>query len=360
MYLLSSPTTTAGNSDQLNSDQLKLTHSHSHSSPFSFPRMVSPESCSERKTVSTSTRPINAHPPGLLRVVSDSDVNEQLQVNNTNNHLNHSRRHRRQSSSIAMMIRPQDIICGRDSKAFNHPGNRQFRSFIAGHLTEYNAATSRTERGIVIQQVLYMVQNELGARFVKKQQGSSSSDDGYSYVEISAKEAREKVGHSLRDKSVFRNQQQRQQPTGCRIVDNKCQKKKKNSKKKAVTSPSQPRPDPVTSLSSSLPSSTTTTSSSTVPTHQSTGTFLPSTTTSSNSKSLAEEFFHATSPLDFLPINHTQQDLSQLESLENLLDFEETSFAAGFDDIDMIAAEQSSAHEGDDLNVDNHHYDCGI
>ena len=353
MYFLSSSTTTAGNPNQL-----KLTHSHhSHSSPFSFPRMVSPESCSERKTVSTSTLPINALPPGLLRVVSDSDVNEQLQVNNTNN-LNHSRR--RQSSSIAMMIRPQDIICGRDSKAFNHPGNRQFRSFIAGHLTEYNAATSRTERGIVIQQVLYMVQNELGARFVKKQEGSSSDV----YVELTAKEAREKVGHSLRDKSVFRNQQQqqqqqqhqRQQPTGCRIVDNKSQKKKK-SKKKAVTSQRRAQPDPVTSSSSSLPSSTNTSSS--VPTHQSAGTFFPSAATSSNSKSLAEEFFHATSPLDFLPINHTQQDLSQLESLENLLDFEET-FAAGFDDIDMIAAEQSSAHEGDDLNVDNHHYDCGI
>ena len=91
-------------------------------------------------------------------------------------------------------LKSTDILCGRSSTAFNNVGNRRFRATITANIQRYLRAPSRQEKGIVIHSVVNHIQNEIGARFLKRVK--------YGYVELTERKQREKVGHALRDLAV--------------------------------------------------------------------------------------------------------------------------------------------------------------
>ena len=104
-----------------------------------------------------------------------------------------------QQKNQQLLLEPNDIVCGRGKDSFNHPGNHQFRQVISAHLTEYMQLNSRHKKTAFIVSIVRKLQNEYGARFVTKKR---TSDDVCYYKEVSEKQAREKVGHSLRDTAV--------------------------------------------------------------------------------------------------------------------------------------------------------------
>lgn len=98
-------------------------------------------------------------------------------------------------------IKPYDILCGRDKATFNNVGNRRFRVLISLNIPRYNRAKTKAEKASVIKYVCNVFQNEVGVRFLKKHQSQKEY-----YFELSATEARKKVGHALRDMSVARQE----------------------------------------------------------------------------------------------------------------------------------------------------------
>lgn len=90
-----------------------------------------------------------------------------------------------------------DVICGRCSLAFNNVGNRRFRVIIGMHVQRYIDAPTRPAKGTVIQSVVELFKEQLGARFVKQ---SKSGE----FVPVSLKIVRQKVGHALRDLAAQR------------------------------------------------------------------------------------------------------------------------------------------------------------
>lgn len=98
-------------------------------------------------------------------------------------------------------IKPYDILCGRDKATFNNVGNRRFRVLISLNIPRYNRARTKAEKASVIKDVCNIFQNEVGVRFLKKHQSQKEY-----YFQLSATEARKKVGHALRDMSVARQE----------------------------------------------------------------------------------------------------------------------------------------------------------
>ena len=90
------------------------------------------------------------------------------------------------------VLGPCDILCGRTSAAFNNVGNRRFRAVINQHMHRYRGALTRHDRSMVIHEVLQILKDDMGARFLKVGKNGS-------YVEMDEKQVREKVGHALRD-----------------------------------------------------------------------------------------------------------------------------------------------------------------
>jgi hypothetical protein len=272
----------------------------------------------ERETIHITSSTIDDNyffrdlqPPTMTRVVSDAQVNNHQHESSISMLSTISNPQEAEDTLPTITVRPQDIICGRDATAFNHPGNRAFRSFIAEHLNEYQSVKTRTERGHVIRRVLELLQTKVGARFVKQQ------EEGV-YVELSPKESREKVGHSLRDKNVFRSAQQ---PTNWR-ADNTPSSSSSISIAKAAKHTHRDQQQHQQSRSSFHKYYSTAAA-----TAQQSALFSATATTTSCSP--AEQFFRLNSPLGFVPINDTAQDLSDLDNLDNLLDFDVDEAAGG-------------------------------
>jgi hypothetical protein len=102
------------------------------------------------------------------------------------------------SRTDEIVLGPNDILCGRCKMSFNHVGNQHFRATISLNLHQYLDARSRHEKSAIIVSLVRMLRNESGTRFLKNtKQG---------LVELSEKQAREKVGHALRDMAVAKQQ----------------------------------------------------------------------------------------------------------------------------------------------------------
>ena len=99
-----------------------------------------------------------------------------------------------ENSKERVTVGPYDILCGRNSTAFNNIGNRRFRVTIALNLKRYMEAKTRRDKTEVIISVLKLLREDVGARFLKRK--------GDKLVELSDARAREKVGHALRDLSI--------------------------------------------------------------------------------------------------------------------------------------------------------------
>jgi hypothetical protein len=92
-----------------------------------------------------------------------------------------------------------DIICGRDSAAYNNIGNRRFRVTISLHVQRYLDAPSRREKKKVIQTVFDILTKEARAQFLKR-----SAKNSRSFVVLSEREVRNKIQHALRDMAALK------------------------------------------------------------------------------------------------------------------------------------------------------------
>jgi hypothetical protein len=90
-------------------------------------------------------------------------------------------------------VGPYDVLCGRHKAAFNNVGNRRFRITIELWLSKYNGVPSRTDKSLVIHEIVSLIKNN-GGRFLHRSGGS--------WKELTEKQAREKVGHALRDMNL--------------------------------------------------------------------------------------------------------------------------------------------------------------
>jgi hypothetical protein len=88
---------------------------------------------------------------------------------------------------------PDDVICGRGKKCYNHIGNERFRLRVLTYLEEYSAAKSKLEKSGVLSKVVDAVrQQSPDGGFVKQ-------DDKGNWHEVGDFLAREKTSQSFRD-----------------------------------------------------------------------------------------------------------------------------------------------------------------
>jgi len=110
---------------------------------------------------------------------------------------------------------PYDIVCGRNSGAYNYIGNRRFRVTIEMNLQRYIDSPTREDKTNVIKSIVWMLHEQVGARFLKKETSKKSSGSRRRgtprYTIMTDKQAREKVGHALRDLVITARKEQQQQ-----------------------------------------------------------------------------------------------------------------------------------------------------
>lgn len=93
-------------------------------------------------------------------------------------------------------LKNYDVVCGRHKAAFENIGNRRFRVTVSLYLGKYINAPTRKDKTMVIKSIASLV-NSNGGRFLQRKKGH--------WVELTKKQAHEKVGHALRDMVVARS-----------------------------------------------------------------------------------------------------------------------------------------------------------
>lgn len=99
--------------------------------------------------------------------------------------------------------RSQDICCGRGKRNWTHSGNVWFRNLIQANVDRYMQAPSKTDKTAVVISVVEQVRGE-GAFFVKQ------DEDSGRWYDIGDTQAREKVGHSLRDQVTAQKRKEKE------------------------------------------------------------------------------------------------------------------------------------------------------
>jgi hypothetical protein len=84
-----------------------------------------------------------------------------------------------------------DICCGRGKKNWNYEGNVTFRNIVQANVSRYIDAPTKSDKTSVVVGIVDDIRS-LGGRFLKE-------DDSGNWYDIGDAQAREKVGHSLRD-----------------------------------------------------------------------------------------------------------------------------------------------------------------
>lgn len=121
------------------------------------------------------------------------------------------------SGNVVSEPGPYDIVCGRNSGAYNYIGNRRFRVTIEMNLQRYIDSPTREDKTNVIKSIVWMLHEQVGARFLKKETCKKSSGSGSRrrgtprYTIMTDKQAREKVGHALRDLVITARKEQLQE-----------------------------------------------------------------------------------------------------------------------------------------------------
>ena len=96
-----------------------------------------------------------------------------------------------------------DVCCGRGKRHWNHVGNVRFRRFIQCNVERYMDAPTKNDKTAVVVSIVDDIRNRRG-NFLKE-------DLRGNWYDIGDQQAREKVGHSLRDQvSTIHRQQQKQ------------------------------------------------------------------------------------------------------------------------------------------------------
>lgn len=91
-----------------------------------------------------------------------------------------------------------DVLLGKHRDAFNHIGNRTFRTLIQDHWERYNHAVGRGERTAIVCQIVDFLRGERQVRFLKRDNAVGR------WFIVHDSVAREKVGHAIRDAINFR------------------------------------------------------------------------------------------------------------------------------------------------------------
>lgn len=99
--------------------------------------------------------------------------------------------------------RSRDVCCGRGKRNWNHEGNVWFRNLIQANVDRYIFAPTKTDKTAVVVSVVEQVRSE-GAFFVKQ------DDDSGRWYDIGDTQAREKVGHSLRDQVTAQKKKEKE------------------------------------------------------------------------------------------------------------------------------------------------------
>ena len=97
--------------------------------------------------------------------------------------------------------RSSDVCCGRGKKNWRHHGNATFRRLIHTNVSAYMEATSKHDKTLVVKSIVDIVRSN-GGRFLKQ------ANDGR-WHDIGDSQAREKVGHSLRDQVTALSKQKK-------------------------------------------------------------------------------------------------------------------------------------------------------
>jgi len=92
-----------------------------------------------------------------------------------------------------------DILSGRGMDIMKHPGNTVLRSIVVSKLDEYMDLKSHTEKTELTLDVVHLLKNNYGARFLTQETTETNGKLGC-WVEISNVEARQKVRIAFRDK----------------------------------------------------------------------------------------------------------------------------------------------------------------
>jgi hypothetical protein len=106
--------------------------------------------------------------------------------------MNHDGSNAAYASNLPEEVGPYDVLCGRSAFALNNVGNRRFRVTVSMALHRYLSTPTRTGKTKVIDSIVASVKSS-GGRFLKWRNSQ--------WIELDGKQAREKVGHALRDMS---------------------------------------------------------------------------------------------------------------------------------------------------------------
>merc|ERR1719491_869382 len=155
-----------------------------------------------------------------INIVNGNDFDGLLYNNNIADSIpsNHNHMDGSLNSNQVSEPGPYDIICGRNSGAYNYIGNRRFRVTIEMSLQRYIDSPTREDKTNVIKSIVWMLHEQVGARFLKKETSKKSSGSRRKgtprYTVMTDKQAREKVGHALRDLVITarKDQQDKKKP----------------------------------------------------------------------------------------------------------------------------------------------------
>mmetsp|Transcript_14899 Transcript_14899/g.28452 ORF Transcript_14899/g.28452 Transcript_14899/m.28452 type:complete len:162 (+) Transcript_14899:108-593(+) len=93
-------------------------------------------------------------------------------------------------SEIPVVSQATDILLGRGSGHFTHPGNAQFMQLVSSFALAYASATSKFHKTTIVVQI-YKILRASG-RFVRFEQASGK------FYEVDGTAAKSKIGHALR------------------------------------------------------------------------------------------------------------------------------------------------------------------
>ena len=85
-----------------------------------------------------------------------------------------------------------DVICARGKSAWNHSGNKFFRSLVKKGSKRYGDAKTKLQRSIVVSEIVDAIRDKGTAGFVKREANGR-------WIEIGDYHSREKVGQVLRN-----------------------------------------------------------------------------------------------------------------------------------------------------------------
>ena len=85
-----------------------------------------------------------------------------------------------------------DILCGRGRGAWNHTGNRRFKTFVNAHAQQYASSKTKMDKGALVASMVDKLREE-GVLFVRKDTKTQT------WYDIGEYQAREKTSHAIRD-----------------------------------------------------------------------------------------------------------------------------------------------------------------